>query len=117
MANTQDDNVQGQIQGQQYYCRIKINEQEESRSILKNDIIDLGPKKQLSWQSDEDNNNIISTIAPLPSEAQDDAIALDGIFKKLKKISTSSPDLMSLEGKVDLLIMKVDQIMEMLLTR
>lgn len=35
MANAQDDNVQGQIQGQQYYCRIKINEQEiQSDNII-----------------------------------------------------------------------------------
>ena len=35
MANTQNEEVQGQIQGQQYYCRIKINDTEiQSENII-----------------------------------------------------------------------------------
>jgi hypothetical protein len=56
---------------------IKIDTQNIENTIIKKDIIDLGPKKQISW---EDENISLQVIE------EENTLVEDDIFKKLKKI-------------------------------
>jgi hypothetical protein len=56
---------------------IKIDTQNIENSIIKKEIIDLGPKKQITW---EDENISLQVIE------EENALFEDDIFKKLKKI-------------------------------
>ena len=63
---------------------IKIDNENIENSIIKKDIIDLGPKKQISWEDDNINLEIIE------EEINENKIVEDDIFKKLKKITPQS---------------------------
>ena len=58
---------------------IKIDTQNIENTIIKKDIIDLGPKKQISWEDDNINLQIIE---------EENTLVEDDIFKKLKKIDS-----------------------------
>jgi hypothetical protein len=76
---------------------IKIDNENIENTIIKKDIIDLGPKKQITWedenislqiaQDNEDENNIIET----------------NIFKKLKKINPEIDDQLSINNRMNIL--------------
>ena len=97
---------------------IKIDTQNIENTIIKKDIIDLGPKKQISW---EDENISLQVIE------EENLLFEDDIFKKLKKIdpkidessnvnvSVNINDRMNiLEDKLEGLNNKVDLILKLL---
>ena len=97
---------------------IKIDTQNIENTIIKKDIIDLGPKKQISW---EDENITLQVIE------EENLLFEDDIFKKLKKIdpkidessnvnvSVNINDRMNiLEDKLEGLNNKVDLILKLL---
>ena len=97
---------------------IKIDTQNIENTIIKKDIIDLGPKKQITW---EDENISLQVIE------EENALFEDDIFKKLKKIdpkidessninvSININDRMNiLEDKLEGLNNKVDLILKLL---
>jgi hypothetical protein len=58
---------------------IKINNENIENSIIKKDIIDLAPKKHISWQDENISLNM--------SSENEDILFENNIFKKLKKIT------------------------------
>lgn len=97
---------------------IKIDTQNIENTIIKKDIIDLGPKKQITW---EDENISLQVIE------EENTLVEDDIFKKLKKIdpkidessnvnmSVNINDRMNiLEDKLEGLNNKVDLILKLL---
>jgi len=66
---------------------IKIEEENIKTSINKKDIIDLNPKKHITWQDDN-----ISLQITEEKEKEEDDIFENNIFKKLKKITKQSDD-------------------------
>jgi hypothetical protein len=95
---------------------IKIDTQNIENTIIKKDIIDLGPKKQISW---EDENISLQVIE------EESTLFEDDIFKKLKKIdpeinseinelSNVNNRMNILEDKLEGLNNKVDLIIKIL---
>ncbi len=109
---------------------IKIEEEAIENNIIKNDIIDLNQKKHITWKDE----NIRLQIVDETKEQNDtnkvnvfeDNLFEDSIFKKLKKITTQSNDVESLniniinnrmnilEDKLEGLNNKVDLIIQLL---
>ena len=97
---------------------IKIDTQNIENTIIKKDIIDLGPKKQISWEDDNINLQIIE---------EENTLVEDDIFKKLKKIDSKIDESSNvnvsvningrmniLEDKLEGLNNKVDLILKLL---
>ena len=74
---------------------IKINNENIENTIIKKDIIDLEPKKHISWKDNLENENISLSIFENNDNDDNDET---NIFKKLKKITTDV-----LEEKTDVL--------------
>ena len=92
---------------------IKINENIEN-SIIKKDIIDLGPKKHISWEDENINLQIVE-------KEEENNIIENNIFKKLKKINPETDDSTNinsrmniLEDKLNGLNNKIDLVLEIL---
>ena len=101
---------------------IKIDNQNIENTIIKKDIIDLGPKKQITW---EDENINLEIIEEENNDDNENSIIEDDIFKKLKKIEPQIDiDISStininnrmniLEDKIEGLNSKVDLILKIL---
>jgi len=97
---------------------IKIDNENIENTIIKKDIIDLGPKKQISWEDENINLQIIE------EENNENKLSEDDIFKKLKKIEPqmSEPSNINiinnrmniLEDKLEGLNNKIDLILQLL---
>lgn len=96
---------------------IKIDNENIENTIIKKDIIDLGPKKQISWEDENINLQMIE------EEINETKIIEDDIFKKLKKIEpqiTESSNINInnrmniLEDKLEGLNNKIDLILKLL---
>lgn len=74
---------------------IKIDNETIENTIIKKDIIDLGPKKQISWE--DENINLI-----IIEENEDD------IFKKLKKITPQNDESLNINGRINILEDKLE---------
>jgi len=87
---------------------IKIDNDNIENIVIKKDIIDLNQKKHITWE--DENINLKTT-----EESEE-----DNIFKKLKKISPQSDDLINinrlniLEDKLEALNTKIDFIIKIL---
>jgi hypothetical protein len=97
---------------------IKIDNQNIENTIIKKDIIDLEPKKHITWKDNVENENISLTIF---EDNDNDNYNETNIFKKLKKITTdvipekTSSDRMDiLEDKIEGLYSKLDIILQIL---
>ena len=101
---------------------IKIDNQNIENTIIKKDIIDLGPKKQITWK---DENINLEIIEEENNDDNENSIIEDDIFKKLKKIdpqididissTINVNDRMNiLEDKIEGLNSKVDLILKIL---
>ena len=101
---------------------IKIDNQNIENTIIKKDIIDLGPKKQITWK---DENINLEIIEEENNDDNENSIIEDDIFKKLKKIEPQIDiDISStininnrmniLEDKIEGLNSKVDLILKIL---
>lgn len=93
---------------------IKIDNEPIENSIIKKDIIDLSRKKQISWEDENINLQIIEV---------ENKVNEDDIFKKLKKIAPRNTDSLNinindrmniLEDKLEGLNNKVDLILKLL---
>jgi hypothetical protein len=97
---------------------IKIDNENIENTIIKKDIIDLGPKKQISWEDENINLQIIE---------EENKVDEDDIFKKLKKITPQNVNSSNaninaninnrmniLEDKLEGLNSKVDLILRLL---
>ena len=75
-------------------------------SIIKNDIIDLAPKKHISWEDDNINLQFFE------EENRENKVIEDDIFKKLKKIEpqtdVSSNMNMNINDRMDILEDKLE---------
>ena len=100
---------------------IKINNENIENTIIKKDIIDLEPKKHITWKDNVENENISLTIFEnndnnYYNNYNDDT----NIFKKLKKITLEEkPDVLNnrmniLEDKIEGLYNKLDTILKLL---
>ena len=69
---------------------IKIDNENIENSIIKKDIIDLGPKKQITWEDENISFKIVD-------KEENDTIE-NNIFKKLKKISPETNEEINKEG-------------------
>ena len=96
---------------------IKIDNENIENTIIKKDIIDLGPKKQISWEDENVNLQMVE------EEINEIKIIEDDIFKKLKKIEpqiTESSNINInnrmniLEDKLEGLNNKIDLILNLL---
>ena len=97
---------------------IKIDNENIENTIIKKDIIDLGPKKQISWEDDNINLQMVE------EEINENKLSEDDIFKKLKKIEPqmSEPSNINiinnrmniLEDKLEGLNSKIDLILKLL---
>ena len=107
---------------------IKIDNQNIENTIIKKDIIDLGPKKQITWEDENINLEIIEEEKNENNEDNENNIIEDDIFKKLKKIEPQIDiDMPSnininnrmniLEDKLEGLNSKVDLILKLLKTK
>jgi hypothetical protein len=93
---------------------IKIDKENIENTIIKKDIIDLGPKKQITWEDENINLQIIE---------EESTLFEDDIFKKLKKIEPQIDESSNvningrmniLEDKLEGLNSKVDLIIQLL---
>lgn len=95
---------------------IKIDKENIENTIIKKDIIDLGPKKQITWEDENINLQIIE---------EENTLFEDDIFKKLKKIDPQIDESSNvniningrmniLEDKLEGLNSKIDLIIELL---
>jgi len=108
--NKSNTNTNSSIQNKIKY--IKIDNENIENNIIKKDIIDLGRKKQITWE--DENINVKMT-----EEEIDD----DNIFKKLKKIIPQGDDLSNnnnitnrlniLEDKLEAINRKIDLIINL----
>ena len=108
--NKSNTNTNSSIQNKIKY--IKIDNENIENNIIKKDIIDLGRKKQITWE--DENINVKMT-----EEEIDD----DNIFKKLKKIIPQGDDLSNnnnitnrlniLEDKLEATNRKIDLIINL----
>jgi hypothetical protein len=97
---------------------IKIDNDNIENTIIKKDIIDLGPKKQISWEDENINLQMVE------EEINENKLSEDDIFKKLKKIEPqmSEPSNINiinnrmniLEDKLEGLNNKIDLILKLL---
>jgi len=100
---------------------IKIDNTNIENSIIKNDIIDLAPKKHISWEDDNINLHFFE------NENIENKVIEDDIFKKLKKIEPQTDvssnmninininDRMDiLEDKIEGLNSKIDTLIKLL---
>ena len=69
---------------------IKIDNENIENTIIKKDIIDLGPKKQITWEDENISFKIVD-------KEENDTIE-NNIFKKLKKISPETNEEINKEG-------------------
>jgi len=101
---------------------IKIDNQNIENTIIKKDIIDLEPKKHITWKDNVENENISLTIF---EDNDNDNYNETNIFKKLKKIPTDvipektsgvqiSDRMDILEDKIEGLYSKLDIILQIL---
>ena len=81
---------------------IKIDNENIENTIIKKDIIDLGPKKQITWEDE----NISFKIADKEEEEND--IIENNIFKKLKKINPEIDDQSSINNRMNILEDKIN---------
>jgi hypothetical protein len=108
--NKSNTNTNSSIQNKIKY--IKIDNENIENNVIKKDIIDLGRKKQITWE--DENINVKMT-----EEEIDD----DNIFKKLKKITPQGDDLSNnnnitnrlniLEDKLEAINRKIDLIINL----
>ena len=111
---TSNSNIQNKVK------YIKIDENIEN-TIIKKDIIDLGPKKQISWEDENINLQMVE------EEINENKFSEDDIFKKLKKIEpqmveSSNINIINiinnrmniLEDKIEGLNNKIDLILNLL---
>jgi hypothetical protein len=107
---------------------IKIDNQNIENTIIKKDIIDLGPKKQITWEDENINLEIIEEEKNENNNDNENKIIEDDIFKKLKKIDPQTDINMPsnininnrmniLEDKIEGLNSKVDLILKLLQTK
>jgi len=80
---------------------IKIDNANIENSIIKNDIIDLAPKKHISWEDDNINLQFFE---------EENKVIEDDIFKKLKKIEpqTDVSSNMNINDRMDILEDKLE---------
>ena len=85
---------------------IKIDNTNIENSIIKNDIIDLAPKKHISWEDDNINLQFFE------EENRENKVIEDDIFKKLKKIEpqmdVSSNMNININNRMDILEDKLE---------
>ena len=98
---------------------IKIHD-ENIENNIKKDIVDLGPKKQISWEDENIKLNIVNDYNDY-NDYNNDTFIEDDIFKKLKKIppqqseNNNINDRMNiLEDKMESLHKKMDLILQIL---
>ena len=85
---------------------IKIDKENIENTIIKKDIIDLGPKKHISWQ---DHNTEDENINLIINEKEEDILFENNIFKKLKKITPEINEI-SVNNRLNILENKIEGI-------